>query len=636
VLAHQPPADQPKRRIAYTIIGQSNFDLMNFAEAEKGYIAARDLLPPNDKMRADLTERIASSVYRQAEAKQKSGDAAGAVDDFLRIAQVAGSSKIAAQAEYDAGAVLVNLKEWPRAIQVLERFRTNNPKSEFTGDVTKKLAVAYGETGQAGQAAVEFERIAFNPAESRDVQREANLQAADLYAKAGNTPKAVGMLEKFVVTYPTPVADSIEARQKLADIAGTAGQLDKQRYWQREIVNADRTAGAGRTDRTQYLAAKSQLALASPARDEFRNISLVLPLKTSLAKKKKAMEAALGAYKSATDYRVAEVTTLATYEIAEIYRKLGQDIMKSERPKKITGDQLDEYNSLLEEQAFPFEEQAISTHEINTKRTTDGVYDEGVKKSFAALAELKPGRYGKNEMLGASFDQLVPPAPPVQAPPPPMATPADPTAAPVAADAGAAPAAPNYNIPKPPARASGEFTRALGLMRSDPTQASLEFQLMTQTYPDLPGPYANLGLLYRNANQLADAEAAFQKATEHAPWDAATWTEYGVTLRQAGKFAEARSAYEKAISLNPNYAAAHRTLGVLLDLYLDDSLTGQTELETYMTLTGEDKPVSGWLAELRSRNKSAAPRNPAPAADTPAPAPDAGAPAADAPKPQGG
>src|SRR5678815_2625065 len=223
-----------RRRIAYTIIGQSNFDLMNFAEAEKNYIAARDLLPPNDKMRTDLTERIASSVYRQAEAKQKSGDAAGAVDDFLRIAQVAGASKIASQAEYDAGATLVNLKEWPRAIQVLEHFRTNNPKSEFTADVTKKLAVAYGETGQAGQAAVEFERIALNPAETKDIQREANLQAADLYAKAGNTPKAVGMLERFVVTYPTPAADSIEARWKLAEIAGSAGNIDKQRTWQRE------------------------------------------------------------------------------------------------------------------------------------------------------------------------------------------------------------------------------------------------------------------------------------------------------------------------------------------------------------------------------------------------------------------
>ena len=627
VLAHQPPADQPKRRIAHTIVGQANFDLLNFPEAEKGFIAARALLPPNDKMFADLTERIASSVYRQAEAKQKTGDNLGAVEDFLRVSQVAGSSKIAAQAEYDAGAHLINLKEWPRAIQVLERFRTNNPKSEFTADVTRKLAVAYGETGQAGQAAVEFERIALNPAESRDIQREANLSAADLYAKAGNTPKSVAMLERFVVTYPTPVADSIEARQKLADIAANAGNLEGQRRWQREIIAADKNAGAGRTDRTQYLAARAQLALASPARDAFRDIRLVLPLKASLAKKRKALETALAAYKSATDYRVAEVTTLATYEIAEIYRKLGQDVMQSERPKKLPPDQLEEYNSLLEEQAFPFEEQAIATHELNIKRVHENVYDEGVKKSFTALSELKPARFGKHEMLSASVDAIVPPAPP---PPvdPALATPADPTAAPVQ-NAATPAAAPAFDIPKPPARATSDYGRALALMRSDPTQAMLEFQVMTQSYPELPGPYANLGILYRNANQLAEAEAALAKATERAAWDAQTWTEYGVTLRHAGKFQEARAAYEKALQVNPSYAPAHRNLGVLLDLFLDDPVSAQAEFETYKTLTGEDKPVSGWIAELRARNRVAAPR---PAeADAPAPdAPEQGAP------PQGG
>ena len=638
VLAHQPPADQPKRRIAHTIVGQSHFDLLNFAEAEKGFIAARALTPPSDKMNADLTERIAASVYRQAEAKQKAGDNLGAVDDFLRISQVAGASKIAAQAEYDAGASLINLKEYPRAIQVLERFRSNNPKSEYTADVTRKLAVAYGETGQAGQAAVEFERIALNPAESRDIQREATLSAADLYAKANNTPKAVTMLERFVVTYPTPVADSIEARQKLADIAGNAGNIEGQRRWQREIIAADRNAGAGRTDRTQYLAAKSQLALAAPARDAFRDIPLVLPLKASLAKKRKAMESALTAYKSATEYRVAEVTTLATYEIAEIYRKLGQDVMKSERPKKLPEDQLEEYNSLLEEQAFPFEEQAITTHELNTKRTRDNVYDEGVKKSFTALAELKPARYGKTEMLSAGVDALVPPAPPVTVPAADpastMTTPADPTAAAVPNSqvaAAATPAAPTWNIPKAPARAGTDFTRALGLMRgSDTTQAILEMQVLTQSYPDLPGPYTNLGILYRNSNQLAEAEAALLKATERAPWDAQTWTEYGATLRQAGKFAEARKAYEKAIEVNPSYAPAHRNLGVLLDLFIDDPVTAQAELETYKTLTGEDKPVSGWIAELRARNRAGAPR---PA--TPEPAPSEPAPEAAPPPAQG-
>ena len=170
-------------------------------------------------------------------------------------------------------------------------------------------------------------------------------------------------------------------------------------------------------------------------------------------------------------------------------------------------------------------------------------------------------------------------------------------------------------MPVASARANSDFARALGMMRgADTTQAILEFQVMTQSYPELPGPYTNLGLLYRKSGQLAESEAALQKATERANWDAATWSEYGITLRQAGKFAEARSAYEHAIEANPAYAPAHRNLGVLLDLYLDDPVTAQAELETYKTLSGEDKPVSGWIAELRARNKV---KTAEPAADRP-------------------
>jgi tetratricopeptide (TPR) repeat protein len=242
--------------------------------------------------------------------------------------------------------------------------------------------------------------------------------------------------------------------------------------------------------------------------------------------------------------------------------------------------------------------------------------------------------------MSASFDALVPPPPPVQAPPP-MATPATDSKESPAGGSGAppgaasTPVAPAYNIPKPPARANSDFARALGLMRSDPTQASRDFQLLTQSYPDLPGPYANLGLLYRNASQLAEAEAALQKATERASWDAATWNEYGVTLRQAGKFADARAAYEKALAANPGYAPAHRNYAVLLDLFLEDPLTAQTEFETYKTLTGEDKPVSGWIAELKSRNKVPAKAPPPDATKPEAPPPDATKPEAPS-APQGG
>jgi tetratricopeptide (TPR) repeat protein len=349
-------------------------------------------------MKNDLTERLAATVYKQGEAKQKAGDGAGAVDDYLRVARVAPDSKIRSTAQYDAAAQLIILKQWDRAINVLEEFRKQYPKSELSADVTRKLAVAYSEAHRPGEAAAEFEMIAANPAEDRKVQREALLQSADLYSKANNTPKAVSMLEKFIGTNPTPIADAEEARQRLADYAGKSGDVTKQNYWYHEIIKADSQAGAQRTDRTHYLAAKAQLALAQPARDAFRGVRLTAPLKKSLVAKRKALEDAMNGYKQAAEYNVAEVTTAATYEMAELYRTLAHDVMNSERPKNLKGDELEEYNSLLEEQVFPFEEQAIKAHEINTVRAKDGVYDEWVQKSFKVLAELKPARYGKTEI----------------------------------------------------------------------------------------------------------------------------------------------------------------------------------------------------------------------------------------------
>jgi tetratricopeptide (TPR) repeat protein len=398
ILARQPPVDAAKQRIAWTIIGQSYFDQGEFAKAEPAYLQARQLSAGDEKLHSDLTERLAASVYKQGEAKQKAGDAAGAVNDYLRVAQVAPESKIRANAQYDAAAQLIALKQWDRSIDVLEGFRRTFPQSPLQRDVTAKLAVAYAAANRPGAAAAEFERIASNPNEDKAVQREALIQSADLYAKAGNTPKAAGMLERFVETNPTPLADAEEARQHLAEYAQQSGNVSRRDYWYHEIIRADEQAGPQRTDRTHYLAAKAQLALAQPARDAFREVRLTAPLKKSLIVKRNALEAAMDGYKRAADYQVAEVTTAATYEMAELYRTLAKDVMASERPKNLKGEELEEYNSLLEEQVFPFEEDAIKAHEVNAARAKDGVYDDWVRKSFKALAELKPARYGKTEL----------------------------------------------------------------------------------------------------------------------------------------------------------------------------------------------------------------------------------------------
>ncbi len=80
--------------------------------------------------------------------------------------------------------------------------------------------------------------------------------------------------------------------------------------------------------------------------------------------------------------------------------------MTSQRPKGLKKDELEQYNVLLEEQAFPFEEKAIELHEINAKRTADGIYDSSVRGSFAALGQLRPARYGKVERSGRTVDAI--------------------------------------------------------------------------------------------------------------------------------------------------------------------------------------------------------------------------------------
>ncbi|HEY2592125.1 MAG TPA: tetratricopeptide repeat protein [Steroidobacteraceae bacterium] len=398
VLDHRPPVDSGKQRIAWTIIGQTSFDHGAYHDAESAYTRARELAAGDAKMRADLTDRIAAAVYEQGAAKQKAGDSSGAIADFLRVGEVAPSSKIHATAQYDAAAELIRLKQWDRAVSVLEQYRRAFPKDSRAEDVTRKLAVAYAETKHPGAAAAEFERIAASETEAREARREALLHAADLYADAGERGKSQALLEQYVKAYPEPLSDAMETRERLVTAAEKAGDGQRALEWDREIVEVDARAGAARTPRTRYLAAHAALALAAPARDAFRDTRLVAPLKKSLVAKRKALERALADYKAALAYQVADVTTASTYEMAELYRTLAKDLLASERPKKLSKDELDQYQALLEDQANPFEEQSIMLHEANTARARDGLYDEWVRKSYAALAELDPGRYGKTEL----------------------------------------------------------------------------------------------------------------------------------------------------------------------------------------------------------------------------------------------
>ena len=140
--------------------------------------------------------------------------------------------------------------------------------------------------------------------------------------------------------------------------------------------------------------------------EAYRKVELVEPLAKQLKLKKSRLEEVLKAYALAADYGVAEVSTAATFQVASLYQDFGRALMNSQRPKKLSKKELEQYDLMLEEQAFPFEEKAIELHELNARRAREGVYDDWVKRSFAALRELKPVRYAKNERVEGAIDAI--------------------------------------------------------------------------------------------------------------------------------------------------------------------------------------------------------------------------------------
>ncbi len=109
------------------------------------------------------------------------------------------------------------------------------------------------------------------------------------------------------------------------------------------------------------------------------------------------MERTIKAYQRAMKYRVADVTTSATYHIAEVYHDFSRSLLKSQRPKGLSAEEMEQYDILLEEQAFPFEEKAIKIHSSNIKHTNNGIFDKWIQRSLKQLSQLQPIRYAKFE-----------------------------------------------------------------------------------------------------------------------------------------------------------------------------------------------------------------------------------------------
>jgi len=404
VIAYQPRPAKNLRRTAWIVIAHTQFEHKQYAQAEQSYVQVLQITDRKDKLYSAMHERMIAAVYKQGELARGNGKLRQAVGHFMRLGTLAPRSTIRPVAQYDAAASLIQLKDWKQAARVLEDFRLKFPRHALTKTIPDKLALVYLSSKQHSRAAGEMERIA---AQSKDPEkiRESRWQAAELYEKSHVNTRAVQAYQKYIKQFPRPFERNIEAHNRITEIYKLTRNRKQYSSWLEKMVKRESRGGAARTPRTRYLGASASYLMAEPQYQNFKRIRLTIPLKRSLKRKKRSMKKALKIYEKIAGYKVSEFTTAATFKIAEIYNQFSKDLIKSQRPRRLKADELEQYNVLLEEQAYPFEEKAIKLHNANASRTAQGIYNKWVKKSLNILKKLQPNQYNKPERSdGVSYE----------------------------------------------------------------------------------------------------------------------------------------------------------------------------------------------------------------------------------------
>jgi len=117
------------------------------------------------------------------------------------------------------------------------------------------------------------------------------------------------------------------------------------------------------------------------------------------------------------------------------------------------------------------------------------------------------------------------------------------------------------------ASAAEYFARGVALEEDPRSQleAIESYKKVIELEPSHAAAYINLGTLYYNRQDYAQAESHYRKAVEVDPRYALAYFDLGNVLDETDRVEEAIKAYNNALALAPTYADAHYNLALALE-----------------------------------------------------------------------
>lgn len=157
--------------------------------------------------------------------------------------------------------------------------------------------------------------------------------------------------------------------------------------------------------------------------------------------------------------------------------------------------------------------------------------------------------------------------------------------------------------PPLPSGLQERFDVGVNLMREGKFQeAEIYWNELTSEFPDYPGPWLNLGLVYFQSQKYALAIENYIKAAQADSEFCSSYSAMGPAFREQGLFQDAEQAYLNAIYCDESDPDSHYNLGILYDLYMQNPVGAVREYKKAdELLNGSDEVLQIWIADLTRR-----------------------------------
>ncbi len=145
---------------------------------------------------------------------------------------------------------------------------------------------------------------------------------------------------------------------------------------------------------------KARLLLLASRLEDYKELRLTHPFEKTLKRKTQLIESLIRDYTriAAKASTVApEVLPQVFYSMGSAFENFRDSIINSDRPRGLTKDEKVEYQFLLEEMAYPYDDRSVEAYEKTLKSAlVQSLYDKWLFMGVARLAYLRPVLYKRS------------------------------------------------------------------------------------------------------------------------------------------------------------------------------------------------------------------------------------------------